>query len=153
MIARIFRCFPGMEYCDLKRDRITGQSKARPTAAAAAAAATATANRLDLNQSSINAYLFACMSAICFVHNQSTEGGFRPARIFVSTCWPPSNLGGDDASHISIWLRCHKTTLSDKCAHVCMDLSLLTAHTWFAECCLRPDPSYTQTVMVLANLH
>ena len=28
MIARIFRCFPGMEYCDLKRDRVTGQSKA-----------------------------------------------------------------------------------------------------------------------------
>ena len=27
MVARIFRSFPGMEYCDLKRDRITGQSK------------------------------------------------------------------------------------------------------------------------------
>ena len=27
MVARIFRSFPGMEYCDLKRDRVTGQSK------------------------------------------------------------------------------------------------------------------------------
>lgn len=27
MVAHIFRSFPGMEYCDLKRDRITGQSK------------------------------------------------------------------------------------------------------------------------------
>ena len=146
MIARIFRCFPGMEYCDLKRDRITGQSKARPTAAAA------TADRLDLNESSIIAHLIACMSTICFVHNQSTEGGFRPARTFVSICWPPSNLGGDDAT-MSIWLRCHNSALSDKRAHVCMDMSLLTAQTWFAECCLRPDPSYTRTLMVLANLH
>ena len=27
MVARIFRSFPGMDYCDLKRDRVTGQSK------------------------------------------------------------------------------------------------------------------------------
>lgn len=28
-IARLFRRFPGMEYCDLKKDRETGKSKVR----------------------------------------------------------------------------------------------------------------------------
>ncbi|PSC73543.1 RNA-binding 45 isoform B [Micractinium conductrix] len=44
-LARIFRAFPGMEYCDLKKDRMTGRSKGyayvsylAPEAAAAAAA-------------------------------------------------------------------------------------------------------------------
>ncbi|KAK9804003.1 hypothetical protein WJX72_011888 [[Myrmecia] bisecta] len=43
MLVRIFRMFPGMEYCDLKQDRATGQSKgfcyvhySTPEAAAAA---------------------------------------------------------------------------------------------------------------------
>lgn len=27
MLARVFRAFPGMEYCDLKKDRATGRSK------------------------------------------------------------------------------------------------------------------------------
>lgn len=26
-LARVFRSFPGMEYCDLKKDRATGRSK------------------------------------------------------------------------------------------------------------------------------
>ncbi|GFH06706.1 uncharacterized protein HaLaN_01378 [Haematococcus lacustris] len=30
MLARLFRRFPGMEYCDLKKDRATGRSKVRP---------------------------------------------------------------------------------------------------------------------------
>lgn len=30
MVANIFGSFPGMEYCDLKRDRITGLSKVIP---------------------------------------------------------------------------------------------------------------------------
>lgn len=44
-LARLFRAFPGMEYCDLKRDRATGRSKgycyvnySSPDAAAAAQA-------------------------------------------------------------------------------------------------------------------
>lgn len=28
-LARLFRRFPGMEYCDLKKDRTTGRSKVR----------------------------------------------------------------------------------------------------------------------------
>lgn len=30
-IARLFRRFPGMEYCDLKKDRATGKSKVMPS--------------------------------------------------------------------------------------------------------------------------
>jgi RNA recognition motif-containing protein len=44
-LARMFRAFPGMEYCDLKKDRMTGRSKGyayvafvAPESAAAAAA-------------------------------------------------------------------------------------------------------------------
>lgn len=29
-LARMFRAFPGMEYCDLKKDRMTGRSKVGP---------------------------------------------------------------------------------------------------------------------------
>lgn len=29
-MARLFRRFHGMEYCDLKKDRVTGKSKVRP---------------------------------------------------------------------------------------------------------------------------
>lgn len=31
-LAKLFRRFPGMEYCDLKKDRMTGASKVRPLA-------------------------------------------------------------------------------------------------------------------------
>lgn len=44
-LSRIFRAFPGMEYCDLKKDRLSGRSKgycyvsyAAPESAAAAQA-------------------------------------------------------------------------------------------------------------------
>jgi RNA recognition motif-containing protein len=44
-LSRIFRTYPGMEYCDLKKDRLSGRSKgyayvsyATPEAAAAAQA-------------------------------------------------------------------------------------------------------------------
>jgi hypothetical protein len=33
-VARLFRRFPGMEYCDLKKDRATGRSKVRKSNAA-----------------------------------------------------------------------------------------------------------------------
>ena len=51
MVARLFQSFPGMEYCQLKRDRVTGLSKGYAyvgySTADAAAAAVAQLNGLE----------------------------------------------------------------------------------------------------------
>jgi RNA recognition motif-containing protein len=53
-LARLFRSFPGMEYCDLKRDRATGRSKGycyvNYSSPEAAAAAQAQFNGIDFPQ-------------------------------------------------------------------------------------------------------
>ncbi|KAJ9512888.1 hypothetical protein QJQ45_029135 [Haematococcus lacustris] len=48
MLARLFRRFPGMEYCDLKKDRATGRSKAanQPASQSASQPASQPANQV-----------------------------------------------------------------------------------------------------------
>ena len=62
-MARIFRSFPGMECCDLKRDRVTGQSKVR----------TITAVRLWDTLMSIEVYCFGTAHSVAIALARCTS--------------------------------------------------------------------------------